>query len=163
VAFSVGDVRRAHAQHGGGFDVVLSADNALPHLLTDADLRLALGQMRACLRPGGACLISLRDYAHEPRGRHLFKPYGVREDAQQRTVLFQIWDFDDDGERYDLSLFVVEEDRATGQARSQVMHSRYYAMSIAHVMALMREAGFHDVQRLDQVFFQPVLVGTRLA
>src|SRR5690606_21565792 len=44
----VGDMRAAHALHGGGFDVVLSADNAVPHLLTDADILEALRQMRAC-------------------------------------------------------------------------------------------------------------------
>ena len=37
--FSVCDMRQAHEHHGNGFDVVISCDNSLPHLLTDNDLK----------------------------------------------------------------------------------------------------------------------------
>ena len=58
IVFSVCDMRDAHAHHGAGFDVVLSADNSLPHLLTGDDLLLALRQMHACLSVGGGCIIT---------------------------------------------------------------------------------------------------------
>src|SRR5688572_2954725 len=45
IDFSACDVRRAHAHHGGGFDLVISCDNSLPHLLTNADLSAALAEM----------------------------------------------------------------------------------------------------------------------
>jgi SAM-dependent methyltransferase len=108
LALSVCDVRQAQGHHGAGFEVVISADNSLPHLLTDQDLLLALQQMRACLAPGGGCIVTLRDYAREERGRHLVKPYGVRLEGDKRYLLFQVWDFDADGERYDLCFFFVE-------------------------------------------------------
>jgi 2-polyprenyl-3-methyl-5-hydroxy-6-metoxy-1,4-benzoquinol methylase len=56
VAFSVADMREAHAHHGGGFDIVMSCDNSMPHLQTDDDLLAAFRQMAACLRPGGGCV-----------------------------------------------------------------------------------------------------------
>jgi SAM-dependent methyltransferase len=161
LALSVCDVRQAQGHHGAGFDVVISADNSLPHLLTDQDLLLALEQMRACLAPGGGCLITLRDYAREERGRHLVKPYGVRLEGGKRHLLFQVWDFDADGERYDLGFFFVEEDLPTGQVRTQVMRSRYYAISTDRLCELMRAAGLRHVRRIDDVFYQPVLVGTQ--
>ena len=43
------------------------------------------------------------------------------------------------------------------------MRSRYYAISTEHLMELMREAGFAHVRRIDDAFYQPVLVGTRPA
>jgi len=162
LALSVCDVRQAHGHHGSGFDVVISCDNSLPHLLTDQDLLLALGQMRACLAPGGGCLITLRDYASEERGRHLVKPYGVRLEGDKRYLLFQVWDFDEDGEHYDLSFFFVEEDLRTHQTRTRTMRSRYYAVSTDRLCELMRAAGFAHVRRIDDVFYQPVLVGTWL-
>ena len=61
VDFSVCDMRQAHNQHGSVFDVVISCDNSLPHLLTDQDLLTALKEMLACLSPGGGCVISVRD------------------------------------------------------------------------------------------------------
>jgi SAM-dependent methyltransferase len=161
VPFSVADVRQAHAHHGSGFDVVLSCDNSLPHLLTDDDLLLALEQMLACLAPGGGCIVTVRDYAQEECGANLVKPYGVRIEGGKRWLLFQVWDFE--GEHYDLAFFFVEEDLSSHEVRSHVMRSRYYAIPIDRLMALMRRAGFQDVRRIDGAFYQPVLVGTRPA
>lgn len=161
LALSVCDVRQAHGHHGAGFGVVISADNSLPHLLSDQDLLLALEQMRACLAPGGGCIVTLRDYAREERGRHLVKPYGVRVEDGRRYLLFQVWDFDADGERYDLGFYFVEEDLHTRQVRTHVMRSRYYALSTDRLCELMRAAGFLQVRRIDDAFYQPVLVGTQ--
>jgi len=91
IAFCVCDMRVAHARHGGGFDIVISCDNSLPHLLTDEDILTALREMFACLRPGGGCLITVRDYGCEPHGRNLLKPYGIREQGDNRYLVFQVW------------------------------------------------------------------------
>jgi len=159
LALSVCDMRQAHTHHGSGFDVVISCDNSLPHLLTDQDLLTAFKEMRACLRDGGGCLVTVRDYEREERGKNLVKPYGTRLVDGRRYLLFQVWDFE--GEHYDLSFFFVEEDLATREVKTHVMRSRYYAVSTLRLMELMREAGFDDVQRLDGTFYQPVLIGTR--
>jgi SAM-dependent methyltransferase len=160
---SVCDMREAHTHHGGGFDIVISCDNSMPHLQTDADLLAALRQMTACLRPGGGCVVSVRDYAKEERGSNLVKHYGARVDDGKRHVLFQVWDFDDGGkgEHYDLGFFFVTEDLATRAVSTRVMRSRYYAISTTRLCELMQEAGLKDVRRVDGAFFQPVLVGTR--
>lgn len=161
VDFSVGDMRAAHKDHGTGYDLVISCDNSVPHLLNDDDLLLAFQQFLACLRPGGGCVITVRDYDKEERGTNLVKHYGARVEDGKRYVPFQVWDFD--GDHYDLSLFIVEDELATGQVKSLVMRSRYYAVSVARLGELMREAGFEDVKRLDDAFYQPILVGTRPA
>ena len=157
----VGDMRDAHALHGGGFDLVLSADNSVPHLLNDADILAALRQMWLCLRPGG-CVLTVRDYAQEPRGRHLVKHYGARIEGRRRHVLFQVWDFDGpDATHYDFSFFAVEEDLDTQAVGTRVMRSCYYAITTDRLLALMTEAGFVRTRRIDGAFYQPVLVGTR--
>jgi SAM-dependent methyltransferase len=161
IRFSVCDMRQAHTHHGAAFDVVLSCDNALPHLLSDEDIGVALQQLHACTRPGGGCVVSMRDYAEEVRGTGLMKPYGVREEAGRRYLVFQVWDFE--GDQYDLAMYFVEEDRSTGAAEVCVLRSRYYAVSTDRVCQLMEAAGFVSVRRLDDVFFQPILVGTRPA
>src|SRR5262249_24893792 len=74
IDFSVADVRRAAEHHRGPFDLVIACDNALPHLLTDAELLAAFAQMAACARPGGGCLITVRDYDREERGGVQVKP-----------------------------------------------------------------------------------------
>lgn len=159
IDFSVGDMRKAHEQHGTGFDIVMSCDNSMPHLQTDDDLLAAFRQMTACLRPGGGCVVSVRDYAKEERGTNLVKHYGARVENGKRHVLFQVWDFT--GEHYDLGFFFVTEDLSTHKVDTRVMRSRYYAVSTTRLCELMREAGLENVRRIDDAFFQPVLVGTR--
>ncbi|MBX7220556.1 MAG: class I SAM-dependent methyltransferase [Blastocatellia bacterium] len=159
ISFAVGDMRSCFTQHGGGFDLVLSGDNSVPHLLTDADIVLAFRQMLACLRPGGGCVVTVRDYDREPHGTGIVKPYGVRVENGFRYVALQVWDFT--GEQYDFTLFLIEENLSTGAVQTRAMQSRYYAIGTDKLLALMREAGFVDVERLDGVFYQPVLVGTK--
>lgn len=158
IDFSVCDMRAAHDHHGCQFDVVIACDNSIPHLLSDDDIVLALRQMHDCTRPGGGCLVTVRDYDREERGTGLVKPCRVRDRDKRRYVIFQVWDFR--GEVYDLAMYFVVDD-GVGKPETQVMRSKYYAIGTDRLMDLMRRAGFASVERLDGKFYQPVLVGTR--
>jgi SAM-dependent methyltransferase len=160
IEFSVCDMRQAHSHHSGGFDVVLSCDNSVTHLLSDHDLLVAFEQMHACLADGGGCLVTVRDYEREERGGNLVRPYGVRIADGKRYLLFQVWDFE--GDQYELTFFFIEEDLSTQQVRTHAMRTRYYAISTGRLCDLMREAGFRNVRKIDGAFYQPVLVGTKL-
>jgi hypothetical protein len=131
-------------------------------LLNDEDMLRALGQMYACTRPGGGCLLTVRDYDREERGVGLVKPYGVREEGGKRYVIFQVWDFVDD-RVYDLAMYFVVDDRTSEELVTCVLRTQYYAVGTDHLLALMRQAGFTRVERLDGRFYQPVLVGDREA
>jgi SAM-dependent methyltransferase len=159
IDFSVCDMRAVAAHHARQFDVVISADNSITHLLTDDDLLLGLKQIHACTRLGGGCVLTVRDYDREPRGTGLVKPYGVREEAGHRYVIFQVWDFV--GDIYDMAMYFVADDRVSAQLVTQVMRTRYNAVGSDTLLELMRRAGFAAVERLDGRFYQPVLVGTR--
>lgn len=159
IDFSVCDMRAAHDHHRRQFDVVISCDNSITHLLTDDDLLLALRQMHDCARPGGGCLLTVRDYDREERGKGLVKPYGVREEGGHRYVIFQVWDFD--GDIYDLAMYFVADDQTSGELVTHVMRTKYHALGTDHLLDLMRRAGFTRAERLDGCFYQPVLVGDR--
>lgn len=64
---------------------------------------------------------------------------------------------------YALTFFFVAEDLTSCVVKTHTLRSKYYAVATARLCALMEQAGFHEVQRLDGVFYQPVLVGTRRA
>ena len=115
IDFSICDMRAAYAHHRRQFDVVISADNSITHLLNDDDLLLALRQMYDCTRPGGGCLLTVRDYDREERGTGLVKPYGVREEGEKRYVIFQVWDFVD--QVYDMAMYFVVDDRTSEPSR----------------------------------------------
>ena len=158
---SICDMRAAYTHHQREFDVTISGDNSITHLLTDDDLLLALRQMHECTRPGGGCLLTVRDYDREERGTGLVKPYGVREEDGKRYVIFQVWDFE--GRIYDMAMYFVVDDRASEHLVTHVMRTKYNAVGTDNLLALMRRAGFTKAERLDGRFYQPVLVGTREA
>jgi SAM-dependent methyltransferase len=159
IDFSVCDMRAAFSHHARQFDAVISCDNSITHLLSDDDLALALRQLFECVRPGGGCLLTVRDYDQEPRGTGLIKPYGVREHDGRRVVIFQVWDFE--GDIYDMAMYFVFDDRSAGMLATRAMRTRYNAIGTGRLLALMSRAGFIAVERIDGAFYQPVLVGSR--
>ena len=161
VSFSVCDMREAHSQHGARFDIAVCADNSLPHLLSDDQILAALKQMHDCIEPAGGCIITVRDYDREARGNSIVKPYGVRFEDGKRYLLFQVWDFEE--QRCKITFFFVQEDLSTKEVKTYTMRSEYYAVSITRLMALMADVGFERVRRLDDAFYQPVLIGTKPA
>jgi 2-polyprenyl-3-methyl-5-hydroxy-6-metoxy-1,4-benzoquinol methylase len=57
---------RALAVRSATFDIVLACDNALPHLLSENDIRCAFEECFRCIRPRGGRVISMRGYGVPP-------------------------------------------------------------------------------------------------
>ena len=151
---------RALPVRAASVDVVIACDNALPHLETPREIETALAECFRCARPGGGCLVSMRDYGSPPpSGTVEVRPYGERTWAGRRYHLRQIWRWR--GPRYDLSFELTPVEGAEESA--VVLKSSYLAIPLAKVADLMNAVGFLGVRRVDDRFFQPVLVGTRPA
>lgn len=158
IDFHVCDMRHVFDHFAKQFDLVISCDNSVPHLLTDDEIRKALQQFLRCTRPGGGCLITLRDYAKEDLTKRQIKPYGFRDHNGKGWSLSQVWE--PSGKCYDVSMYLVE-DQGGAESRTHVFRTRYYPVPIARIVELMREVGFQGVERLDGRFFQPMIVGTK--
>jgi SAM-dependent methyltransferase len=158
VRFSVADMRQAYTHHQQQFDVVISCDNAVPHLLTDADILQAFHQFFACTRPGGGVIVNMRDYDKVERSGLRLEPERVRVEDGKRYILFQVWEFE--GDIYEMSLYLVKDEGGT-DCTAQVMRAHYYAIGMGKLMKLMEQAGYEQVKRLEGVLSRPVLIGTR--
>ena len=157
---SVADMRLAYDHYRRRFDVVLACDNSVPHLLSDSDILSAFQQFYACTAPGGVCLVSMRDYAAIDMSKPAqFQPYGIRDTDLARYVLFQIWE--PSPPLYDTTFYIIEHRTGTEPAVHST-RATYYAVPISRVVQLMEQAGFSAVSRVDDVFFQPVIVGHKL-
>jgi glycine/sarcosine N-methyltransferase len=150
------------------FDAVVCADNSLPHLLTGGDVRAALREMLRVVVPGGAVLVSTRDYDEIRRTRQEATPVTVLRRDGEVSVTFQVWTWHDDGERYDFDHFVLRRDE-TGDEEAARWHTRhrratYWALTRDQLSALAEEAGLVGVRWLQPEqsgFFQPLLVARR--
>lgn len=161
IRFEVADMTRVHETYKNQFDLVMSADNAVTHLLNDDLILGALKSFYQVARPGGGCLVSMRDYDAVEKGGRQFHPYGVREHDGKIWNVYQVWNWRDDGsDVYDFGMYFTADDGGS-ELTTHVMRSSFYALSPARMIALFEEAGFKDVRRIDGVFFQPVIVGTK--
>jgi SAM-dependent methyltransferase len=149
---------RALPLRAASVDVVIVCDNSLPHLETPGDIETALGECFRCARSGGGCLVSMRDYGSPPpSGTVEVRPYGERGWAGRRYHLRQVWSWR--GSRYDYSFEITPVDGVDDYAT--ILKSSYLAIPVAQVAELMSAVGFQGVRRVDDRFYQPVLVGTR--
>jgi len=160
VSFSVADMIQASAHHQKQFDVLISCDNSVPHLLSDSDILAAFKEFHNCLKPGGGCIITIRDYEKESRQGVQFKPYGVRLADGKKYVIFQTWEFN--GDIYDLSMYLICES-GPQEVEVKVFRSKYYAVSTSKIIELMKNAGFTRVRQIESTYYQPVIIGTKKA
>lgn len=155
----VDDLRTLNCVASESMAAVIACDNSIPHLLSDAEILDAFRSCHRCLRPGGAAVFSVRDYAAIERVSPDVRPYGLRRDeAGNRFLAVQAWEWD--GDQYDLRIYLTSE-APDGACQTQVLRSRYYAVTIERLSSLLAQAGFVGVQRRDDVLFQPVLFGRR--
>jgi glycine/sarcosine N-methyltransferase len=158
---AVADLRALDAVDGS-FDVVLACDNAVPHLLTDDDLRRAMLGMRAKLRGDGLLVVSIRDYdeliAQKPRTelpRVFDRPDG-------RQIAFQVWDWDETAPTYTVHQYVVRELGGAWQTHHQA--TVYRALRRAELAAIVWAAGFRAVGwhlPEETGYYQPILTARR--
>jgi SAM-dependent methyltransferase len=157
ITTGVADIRVLDIDGAGRFDAVLSFDNALPHLLDDADLHAACLALRRVVRPGGALLASIRDYDTLLRERPSGDvPRRFVTDAGERIV-FQVWEWESDG-RYVVRHFIMQ--RSSGGWTVTERRTTCRALSRATLSDALRRAGFEDIvwQMPDQTgFYQPVV------
>ena len=161
VQTTVADMRELYAHHQRTFDVVMACDNAIPHLLSDAEILVALKEFYRCTSPGGRCLISVRDYTNvELSGPAQVHPGGVHQVEKTRYVLLQVWN---PLPPLHETIFYIIEHREGALPVTHTSRALCYAVPIYRLMRLMTDVGFADVRRVDGVFFQPVILGRKKA
>jgi glycine/sarcosine N-methyltransferase len=158
----VADLRTLADQVPGEFDVVLTCDNALPHLLSEAELLLAARGMWAKVRRDGLLLASIRDYDEIVAQRPRAELPRVFDGPAGRRIVFQVWDWERDGRTYTLHLFIVRQAGSGWQTTHRA--TRYRALPRGELSEILGEAGFCEVRWLmpeESGYYQPIVVARR--
>ncbi|MBU4470057.1 MAG: class I SAM-dependent methyltransferase [Desulfobacteraceae bacterium] len=158
IDLSVADMRQVHKHHNRQFDVVISCHNSVTHLQNDSEIINAFKEFYQCTKSDGICLINVRDYDNEEKGKGIFKPLGVRVENDAKWIVFQIWDFE--SSFCDVAMYFVKDDEKDA-CRTSVFRTHYYAIGISKLMELMKDAGFSSVQRIDDCFDGPIIKGKK--
>jgi glycine/sarcosine N-methyltransferase len=156
VTFHVADMRTLSTVPEAGFDAVLIADNALPHLLSQSDLGHALGGMAAKLKDSGILLATIRDYDQLISTR----PTMQGPTFYEQRFVHQVWRWEE--EQYELHLYLTLQIQSEWMVKYFV--SRYRALQRQELNLALQSAGFTDIQWLEPgstSFYQPIVVATK--
>jgi ubiquinone/menaquinone biosynthesis C-methylase UbiE len=160
IRFHVADMRDLRSIPESGFDAVLAADNALPHLLSQADLERAIIEIAAKLKESGILLATIRDYDHLLSTRPTMQaPAFYEQDGKSRFV-HQVWQWH--GEQYALHVYMTLETESGWEVKH--FASRYRALRRSDLNQALRAAGFREIHWLEPgttSFYQPIVIATK--
>lgn len=162
LTFGVADFLWLTSQVPGTFDAAITCDNSLPHLLTDEDLHRAARNIRSKLNDRGLFLASMRDYdrliAEKPR----VQPPRIFDATEGRRIVFQVWDWADDGRTYVVHLFIVRQNDDAWSTIHQA--TTYRALLRDQLSAILLAEGFAEIRWLmpeESGYYQPVVLARR--
>ena len=158
----VADFRELPERVPGAFDLVISCDNSLPHLLTDEDLRLAARSIFSKVRPGGHFLASQRDYDSILNECPSSTAPGIFNNGMDRRVSFQLWDWEEDHSTYRFEQLLLQR---KGQAWAvKTWSGRYRALKRGQLTEALASAGFENVQwhfPERTGYYQPIVTASK--
>lgn len=156
------DFRTLSARVPERFDVAVVLGNSLAHLMTRDELGDAARELAAVLSPGGLLLASIRDYDAVRAERPRLTSARVTGAGDGRRIAFQVWDWDDDGQYYELTQYLVRH-RPDG-VETLAFRSRVHALARAALTEAFAAAGFVDLSWLkpsDSGFYEPIFAARR--
>jgi len=162
IPFHVVDMRNLDEVAAAGFDAVICMDNALPHLLNEADLTRAAEQIRAKLRTGGTFLASIRDYDAIVAQHPVVQGPAFLSDEGKRRIVFQVWDWQDE-RQYVFHMYITRETSA-GWANFHGA-SVYRAVLRDEITGILASRGFTNIRwrfPAESGFYQPVVIATAM-
>lgn len=160
------DFRLAHADFRAleeifseQFDIVIAMDNALPHMLTNADMQAALTSIAGRVREGGIFVASIRDYDTMLESRPPYSPPYIHKTQAGQRVSFQTWEWKDD--HYRLIQYIIDDEH---NLQISKFECEYWAVRRDAMTQMLRAAGFTDVQWKfpeETGFYQPIVAAKK--
>lgn len=158
--FLEADFRQLEKAIDNTFDVVLTFDNALPHMLTIEDMKKALNSMYDRITSGGIFMASIRDYdeliKEKPKNS---SPY-IHNYEDGRKIILQVWDWHES--LYYFDQYIIEhkgEKVSTFHAKAT-----YRAVQRDEISNIMNDVGFNNIRWLmpgETGFYQPIVIGEK--
>ena len=141
------------------FDIVMAMDNALPHMLTRADLESAIGSIVGRVRDGGLFVASIRDYDEMLKLKPSYSPPYIHQTDKGQRVSFQTWHWNE--ESYKLVQYIIEDEDTLQIGKFEC---EYRATRREEMTELLLAKGCTEVQWLfpeDTGFYQPIVMARK--
>jgi hypothetical protein len=114
----------------------------------------ALNSFYSILKKEGSLLVTLRDYEKEDFS-NTFRPYGHRKWNGTDYFLCQSWKVRERETEYDVS-----DDG--NNCSTLAARSTYRILLISELIDLIKKTGFINIKRIDNQFYQPVIIAHKI-
>ena len=141
------------------FNIIICMDNALPHMLSFADLGRAACSIINQLSPGGIFVASIRDYDALLLKKPPYSPPYIHNTDNGKRVSFQTWDWV--GDNYRLTQYIIDDEECL---RVNKFECEYRATRRAEITDLLLENGCSEVVWMfpeETNFYQPIVVARK--
>ena len=159
IRFEHADFRALEEVFEDKFDIIIAMDNALPHMLTAADLEKAVGSILGRLRQGGILVASIRDYDSLLKEKPPYSPPYIHRTERGQRVWFQTWVWNDDN--YRLTQYMIDDEETLTVSR---FTCEYRATRREELTHLLRAAGCAEAEWKfpeETDFYQPIVIATK--
>ena len=163
LSFGIADFRLIDKQIKNNYDVIISCDNSLPHLLEEIEMYKSLENIYLKLNKEGMFLASIRDYDGliEEKPNAMF-PYIYDEDVGKRRIVIQIWDWKENNV-YNLSLYMIKQNGEV--CDTTCYYTKYRAYKKDEIFKMMGKIGYKKIEWLmpeTTGYYQPIIIGFRI-
>ncbi len=156
ISFRQADFRALSAVFPEPFDIVIAMDNALPHMLSGADLAKAVESIVHQISNGGIFVASIRDYDQMLKDKPRYSPPYIHKTEKGQRVLFQTWDWV--GENYHFIQYIIDDGET---AQLGKFECDYRATRRDELTQLLYANGCREVSWVfpeESGFYQPVVI-----
>ena len=159
VHFEYADFRALSDTFSEQFDIAIAMDNALPHMLTDSDLALAIKSITNQIKDGGIFVASIRDYDALLIDKPSYSPPYIHKTTKGQRVSFQTWTWE--GENYKLIQYIIDDEDTLQVSKFEC---EYRATGRDEITKLLMENGYSNVVWMfpeETGFYQPIVVAKK--
>ena len=159
VHFARADFRALEDVFSEQFDIIIAMDNALPHMLSAADLASAVKSITNRLTTGGMFVASIRDYDALLEQKPTYSPPYIHKTDKGQRVSFQTWTWNDDN--YKLTQYIIDDEDALQIGK---FDCEYRATRRDELTELFLANGCNEViwkfpEETD--FYQPIIIARK--
>ena len=141
------------------FDIIIAMDNALPHMLTKSDLKIAVKSITSMLATGGMFVASIRDYDALLESKPPYSAPYIHKTEKGQRVSFQTWSWD--CECYRLIQYIIEDEETL---KINKFECEYRATRREEMTKLLLACGCSKVEWKfpeETGFYQPIVIARK--
>jgi len=161
ISFDVADFKKLEDQVEGIFDIIISCDNSLPHLLTDEELLLAAKNILSKMKSNSLFIASIRDYDQLLEDKPISIQPNIKDFEEERTISFQVWDWDENNV-YTVNHFTLKG--LNEKFDTFLRTTKYRAYKRDEISKIFEEAGFTEIKWLmpnESEYYQPIIIALK--